>query len=91
MFRTLIIFLGAVGLLLSQQVLALGLGEISLNSSLNQPLDAEVEMLNVEELVQSEIIVALASPEDFERAGVDLQSVFNQPRHGQGLDHPGDL
>jgi len=90
MFRTLIMFLSAVGLVLSQQVLALGLGEISLNSSLNQPLDAEVEMLNVEELVQSEIIVALASPEDFERAGVDREFFLTNlhfkvviPAHGK--------
>lgn len=50
---------------------ALGLGEIKLNSALNQPLVAEIELLHVRDLNEREILINLATPEDFERAGVD--------------------
>ncbi|RLA54705.1 MAG: hypothetical protein DRR42_00860 [Gammaproteobacteria bacterium] len=69
--RTLI--LGFVALLYAGWVSALGLGEIKLNSSLNEPLDAEVVLLNVGELSESELLANLASKEDFERAGVDRE------------------
>ena len=50
---------------------ALGLGEIKLNSALNQPLDAEIKLLDVRDLGADQVIVALGSPADFERNGVD--------------------
>lgn len=50
---------------------ALGLGEIKLNSLLNRPLDARIELLDVGELSPSEILVSLANEEDFERVGVE--------------------
>lgn len=50
---------------------ALGLGEIKLNSALNQPLDAEVKLLNVGDLSKNEILPNLGSHEDFSRAGVE--------------------
>ncbi|WP_079253984.1 FimV/HubP family polar landmark protein [Endozoicomonas arenosclerae] len=50
---------------------ALGLGEVRLNSALNQPLDAEIELLQVRELTRNEILPNLASRSDFQRAGLD--------------------
>ncbi len=50
---------------------ALGLGEIKLNSALNQPLDAEIKLLQVRDLTEKEIIVGLASQEEFDRLGID--------------------
>ncbi|WP_422138299.1 FimV/HubP family polar landmark protein [Endozoicomonas sp. ALC020] len=50
---------------------ALGLGEVRLNSALNQPLDAEIELLQVRELTRNEILPNLASRADFQRAGLD--------------------
>lgn len=50
---------------------ALGLGEIKLNSFLNEPLRAQVELLNTEELHSEEIRIRLATREDFERMGVE--------------------
>ena len=50
---------------------ALGLGEIKLNSLLNRPLDARIELLDAKELGAAEIIVSLANEEDFERVGVE--------------------
>ena len=62
---------GLVSALGSSAALALGLGEIKLNSTLNQPLDAEIKLLQTRGLTDNEIKVRLASSEDFERAGVD--------------------
>ena len=50
---------------------ALGLGEIELNSHLNQKLSAEIPLTEPGELGPEEILVSLGSPEDFERAGVE--------------------
>lgn len=61
---------GAISLFVSQMAMSVGLGEIKLNSSLNEPLDAEIELLNVGELSDLEMLVGLASRDDFERAGV---------------------
>ena len=55
----------------AQDTLSLGLGNIDLKSSLNQPLDAEIALLEVRELTETEILTRLGSPEDFERLGVD--------------------
>ncbi|MBD9424726.1 FimV family protein [Pseudomonas sp. PDM15] len=59
---------------------ALGLGEISLHSALNQPLDAQIELLEVGDLSADEIKVRLASVEDFNRAGVDRFYFLNDLR-----------
>ncbi|MNQ16007.1 hypothetical protein D3C85_289970 [compost metagenome] len=59
---------------------ALGLGEISLHSALNQPLDAQIELLEVGDLDNSEVKVSLASADAFERAGVDRFIFLNDLR-----------
>lgn len=59
---------------------ALGLGEISLHSALNQPLDAQIELLEVGDLDSSEVKVSLASAEAFDRAGVDRFIFLNDLR-----------
>ncbi|AQQ68215.1 hypothetical protein Mag101_11630 [Microbulbifer agarilyticus] len=62
---------GLVSALGGNGALALGLGEIKVNSTLNQPLDAEIKLLQTRGLGENEIKVRLASLEDFERAGVE--------------------
>lgn len=57
--------------LLAQAATALGLGDIQLNSKLNEPLNAEIILLDTQDLNSDQIIVGLASPADFERNGVD--------------------
>ncbi|WP_444894522.1 FimV/HubP family polar landmark protein [Microbulbifer sp. TRSA001] len=69
--RKLALAVGLVGALGSNTALALGLGEIKLNSTLNQPLDAEIGLLQTRGLEDTEIRVRLAGPEEFERAGVE--------------------
>ena len=48
----------------------LRLGELSIHSRLNQPLDAEIELLQVDGLSSAEIWPNLATRDDFNRAGV---------------------
>lgn len=61
----------ASGITLSSQLMALGLGEISLKSTLNQPLKAEIELLDYKGLSDWEIKAALAKQEEFDQAGVE--------------------
>ncbi|WP_309304281.1 hypothetical protein [Pseudomonas sp. LS1212] len=67
-----------VGMLLQvPQASALGLGEIMLGSSLNQPLKAEIELLDAAGLDPSELSAGLASADEFSRAGLDRPYVLN--------------
>ena len=50
---------------------ALGLGEIELNSALNEKLDANIDLIDSFGLQPTEILVALAKTEDFENVGVE--------------------
>ena len=52
-------------------VSALGLGDIRIQSFLNEPLRAEVELLDTRELLVDDIRIRLAESEDFERLGVE--------------------
>jgi len=71
--RKLVLAIAAASALSSGMAHALGLGEVTLQSSLNQPLVAEIELLEVRDLAPNEVIPSLASPEDFVKAGVDRQ------------------
>jgi pilus assembly protein FimV len=50
---------------------ALGLGDITLKSYLNEPLEAEVRLIDTRDLTADDIKVRLAGVEDFERMGVE--------------------
>ena len=56
---------------LNANVFALGMGELELKSTLNQPLQAEIELTNIDDLTEWEIKPSLASDGDFDRAGVE--------------------
>ena len=58
-------------LLLSSEVWALGLGEVRLNSALNQPLRAEIKLLGATPEELANLTVALASASTFRRYGID--------------------
>ncbi|CAA0087888.1 Uncharacterised protein [Zhongshania aliphaticivorans] len=60
-----------VGALHSGLVSALGLGELTLDSSLNQPFRAEIPLRDLGELGVEQIRVKLADAGAFENAGVD--------------------
>jgi len=76
-FRKLALAVSLAGALGCEMASALGLGEIKLNSTLNQPLDAEIKLLRLRELGEGEILVNVASREDFQRAGVDRVFFLN--------------
>lgn len=50
---------------------ALGLGDIAVESSLNQRFQARIELRNTEGLAPTEIIANLGSADDFKRVGVE--------------------
>ena len=49
----------------------LGLGAITLNSALNQPLDADIELLSVEAEDVPTLVATMASYDLFDRYGLD--------------------
>ena len=71
--RNLVLAIAAASALTSEMAYALGLGEVTLKSALNQPLVAEIELLDAKSFAPGEVVPVLASAEDFNRAGVDRQ------------------
>ncbi|PID42373.1 MAG: hypothetical protein CSA52_03915 [Gammaproteobacteria bacterium] len=71
MMRKLAIALSLVSAMGTGTANALGLGEATVHSSLNQPLRAEIELVNIRDLEKSEILPALASREEFAKAKID--------------------
>jgi len=71
MIRKLVFALSLLGACFTGLVHALGLGEATVQSSLNQPLTAEIELVSVGELGLDEILPGLATREEFLRAKVD--------------------
>ena len=61
----------SLGCLQASSVMALGLGELTLESFLNEPLKASVDLLNSGDLHQDEIRVRLATKEDFDKLGLE--------------------
>lgn len=65
------IFLGFLTVAAAPQSWGLGLGEIELNSALNQEFKATIELFDASGLEAGEILVSLGSSEDFDRVGVE--------------------
>lgn len=78
--RQLLIGLASGSALYSGLAPALGLGEITLHSALNQPLDAEIELLELGDLSDVDFKVRLAPAEVFSRSGVDRIYFLNDLR-----------
>jgi len=66
----LIVSLWLASIILPTNSLALGLGEIEVNSFLNQPLHAEIEVISARAGEIDDLLVSLASREAFTRAGL---------------------
>ncbi|MDA0823034.1 MAG: hypothetical protein O3C28_11500 [Proteobacteria bacterium] len=64
--------------LLSQMVMALGLGSIKPSSRLNEPFDGRIEILGMTAADVDSIFVKLADAEQYERAGVARDAVLLQ-------------
>lgn len=87
--RKLLILLGVLSLLVSRSVMALGLGDIKLNSSLNEPLDAHISLIDIGDLGQDQIIARLADEEDFRRLGIAREFFYTQLRFNVVTDQAG--
>lgn len=59
---------------------ALGLGDITLHSALDQPFDADIELVETAGLSADDVLASLASPEAFSRAGIDRLFFLNDLR-----------
>jgi len=79
-----------VGAFFTNAVFALGMGEIKLNSSLNEPLDAEIQLLNIGDLSELEMLVGLGSREDFKAAGVERLFLLTDLRFKVDMSVPGN-
>ncbi|MDD0975876.1 FimV/HubP family polar landmark protein [Pseudomonas fontis] len=75
--RKLVLAIAAASALSSGMAHALGLGELTLKSAQNQPLDAEIELLDVNGLSAAEVVPSLAPAEEFSKAGVERQAFLN--------------
>jgi len=53
------------------QAFALGLGDITIHSALNQSLNAEIELLETRGLNETEIVAQLGTADDFKRVGIE--------------------
>lgn len=62
---------GIIALILPTAGIPLGLGDIELHSALNQPLDADIGLLDVRSTPPESIQVNLASRDEFEKMGLD--------------------
>ncbi|MDJ0711468.1 MAG: FimV/HubP family polar landmark protein [Woeseiaceae bacterium] len=67
-----------LGLFLSSEVWAIGLGDINLDSALNEPLRAEISLLSATPEELASLDVALASSETFARYGIDRPFYLQQ-------------
>lgn len=82
----------SLGCIHASSSFALGLGDLTLDSFLNEPLKAQVGLLNTGGLHADQIRVRLATREDFERMGVDrayfltnIQFEVSQNESGQAV------
>ncbi|MFK8329446.1 FimV/HubP family polar landmark protein [Pseudomonas sp. BJa5] len=75
--RKLVLAIAAASALSSGMAHALGLGELTLRSTLDQPLDAEIELLDVRDLTAAEMAPSLAPQEEFVKAGIQRPDYLN--------------
>ena len=67
----------AAALCYSAAASALGLGELTLRSSLNQPFRADIALLDTAGLEESDVSASLGTAEEFSRAGVERSFFLN--------------
>lgn len=74
-------FLAATLLLsLAPRLYALGLGTVSVESALNQPLNARIQILQLGGVTVDQISVQMASPADFQRFNIDRVAFLSDIR-----------
>ncbi|MBB3046250.1 pilus assembly protein FimV [Litorivivens lipolytica] len=69
---------------------ALSMGDLRLNSALNQPLEARIVLRDTGNLSDDQITVKLASVEDFEKSGVDYSYLLSKLQFEVTVDGDGN-
>ncbi|MGY3256571.1 FimV family protein [Pseudomonas chlororaphis] len=64
---------------------AVGLGEITVHSALNQPLEAEIALVQAQALEEGELSVSLATASEFKQAGIERLPFLEDLRFTQVL------
>ncbi|GAB7532518.1 FimV/HubP family polar landmark protein [Pseudomonas sp. 3A(2025)] len=75
--RKLVVAIAAASALSSGMAHALGLGELSVKSTLNQPLLAEIELTDARGINASQLVPSLGTTADFAQAGVTRQAFLS--------------
>lgn len=70
MVRKLALSLAVASVIAAGQANALGLGEIRVNSALNEPLDADIRLVQVRDLSVQQILPRMADVDEFSLAGL---------------------
>lgn len=73
-------------MLLSLSSFALGLGEITVRSALNEPLDATIPLTGTADIDESELLVRLAAQEAFVAAGISRDAVLLELQFAVSLE-----
>ncbi len=89
MYRKLASALLVASAISSQYAVAVSLGEITMHSALNEPLEAGIKLTNTNELDASQILVRLASPSEFEDAGMERTFFLSEIKFSITLDGKG--
>lgn len=84
------LFAGVAAMLSSLSVYALGVGNLTLKSTLNQRLDARIDLLGVAPRESEQISVGLAAPEQFDKLGIENEVVLQGLRFSVERDPSGD-
>ncbi|QQZ43590.1 LPXTG cell wall anchor domain-containing protein [Pseudomonas sp. SK3(2021)] len=80
-----LLLLPLLATLYSSQASAVGLGEITVHSALNQPLEAEIALVQAQGLEEGELSVSLATASEFKQAGVERLPFLEDLRFTQVL------
>lgn len=75
--RKLVLAIAAASALSSGMAQALGLGGLTVKSTLNQPLLAEIELTEVQDLNASQVVPSLATSAEFAQAGVGRVAILD--------------
>ncbi|EXJ09945.1 FimV/HubP family polar landmark protein [Nitrincola nitratireducens] len=80
MLRKLALSLAVAGVLGMPNAHALGLGEINIKSALNEPLNAEIRLMQLNDLSPLQIQPKMANADDFSLAGLNRSGIINNIR-----------
>ena len=80
MLRKFVVILTMLLCGMATQVYALGLGSVSVESSLNQPLLLHIELLQLGDTALEDVSVRMASPDDFQNSGIERVGFLSNVR-----------